>query len=122
MISENDYEIVNTEKIDEKGTYIITVKDNNELWIVSYTGEKLVRLYDNFSDSYLLKKLIRISEYNSFIPSTRYYYQEREGINYLTAKVIKDNYLKFTDKENKIAIEVEIDETQIESDTAFLNY
>lgn len=119
LIAKNNYKVMNAKKIDEAGTYIITVMDdNNELWIVNYTGEKLVRLYYIFSDSYyLLNNLISVSN----IYNKRYNYSEIENrINYLTAKNVEGNYLKFTDDNKEISIEIEIDKTQIANDTSFL--
>ena len=42
------------------------------------------------------------------------------GINYLVANNVEDNYLKFTDSNKEISIEIEIDKTQMENDSSFL--
>ncbi len=118
LIAKNNYKEMSTKKIDDEGTYIITAIDsNNELWIVNYTGEKLVRLYYIFSDNNLLSDLVKVS---SIDKKTYDYSETKNGINYLTAKNIEDNYLKFTNEDKEISIEIEIDKTQIANDTSFL--
>ena len=123
LISKNDYRVVGTNNIDHAGTYIITAIDrNDELWIVNYSGEKLVRLYYIFSDSrYLLRDLASVVDIFSDIYSEIYSNSEvKKGINYLIANNVEDNYIKFTDDNKEISIEVEIDRTQIENDDSFL--
>lgn len=119
IIGKSNYEVISANKIDNSGVYIITAMDNNnELWIIDYNGEKLVRLYHAFSDSrYLVNSLIE----SSGIYNNRYNNSNRDiEINYLTAEVTEDNYLRFTDENKEISIEVEIDKTQIEDDKSFV--
>ena len=117
LIAENDYEIVSTKKMYD--TYIITAKDkNNNLCVVDYSGEKVVQLYDIFSSSstFFLDDLIMTLRQNN---SSQYDATNSEnGIKYISAKIVQDNYLKFTDENGQISIEVEIDKTQLENDTS----
>ena len=118
LIAKNNYKVMETIKIDYEGIYIITVMDdNNELWIVNYEGKKIVRLYYIFSDSdNLLYDLTRASD---IYDKRNGYSESKNGINYLTAQNVEDDYLKFTNDNKEISIEIEIDKTQIEKDTSF---
>lgn len=117
LLSKNDYRSLDSEEINATGFHIITAEDNDHnLWIVDYTGKKLVRLYDVFTDdlSDFIKELARACNIYSYSSSSE------DEINCLTLEKGEENYLKFTSDDNDITIEVEIDKTQLENDTSFL--
>ena len=118
LVANNDFDVVKVQKADRSGTYFICVKDkNDELWIVDYSGTKLVRLYDTFaeSDTYLIYSLCTMADFYSISSDTN-----ENGIKYLTSQSITDNLLVFANENNDILIEVEIDLTQREDDSSFL--
>lgn len=124
LIAKNNYDIAKMNKKMANGTDIITVMDNNELWIINYKGEKLVRLYYIFTDSEsLLENLIDYS-YKLFHNTEKKFSEamKKKEVNYLTTETVKDNYLKFTSNDKKITIEIEIDKTQIEKDTSLYKF
>lgn len=112
LIMENPYQYIKVNKVDNSGTYILTARDNNgKLWIIDYTGEKLVRMYDTFMDYFTV-----------LLPDVHFDDDRTESsdtLHYLTLQQLEGNYLKFTKDDNEITIEVEIDTTQLESDTSF---
>ena len=118
LVAQCNYEVLDVDKADDEGTYFISVMDeNNQLWIVDYTGNKLVRLYYAFCDSDLF-----VYTLCSFKDSYRPHWDpKKDGINYLTLQNETNNLLVFANDNKDILIEVKIDYTQKEDDNSFLN-
>ena len=118
LVAYNDYRILDVNKVDDKGTFFISIIDKeNQLWIVDYSGNKLVRLYYAFVDNrFFIDTLCTFSNIDG--PKTDL---TKDGINYLTAQTITKDHLVFTNEQNNISIEVEIDYSQKEFDSSFLD-